>query len=63
MTLGAIAEFLRPLKAAGVTRAAILYVINRVWWEDPDPDGRDAYALDDPKHPDYLENLLDKLPE
>jgi hypothetical protein len=34
ITLGEIAVTLRELKDQGVTRGSILYVVDRVWWED-----------------------------
>lgn len=34
-TLGDIAEILRPLKAHGVTRSAMEYVIDQVWFDEP----------------------------
>lgn len=33
-TLGDIAEQLQELKDQGVTIESLLYVVNRVWWED-----------------------------
>lgn len=36
-TLGEIAEELQKLKDVGVTRASLLYVVDRVWWEHEAP--------------------------
>lgn len=32
-TLGDIAEDLRAMKAGGMTRGALIYVVNRVWYD------------------------------
>lgn len=34
ITLGDIADRMRLLKDVGITRNAMLYVVDRVWWED-----------------------------
>lgn len=34
ITLGDIGVRLLPLKVAGVTRAAVLYMVDLIWWED-----------------------------
>lgn len=44
-TLGEIAEQLKPLKDVGVTRDSILYVIDKVWWEDAGAANRARLAL------------------
>jgi hypothetical protein len=38
ITLGGIAEELKWLKAEGVTREAVLYAVNKVWFEDGEPE-------------------------
>lgn len=32
ITLGIIADILRPIKALGATRESMIYVVNQVWW-------------------------------
>lgn len=32
-TLGVIAKKLRKMKGRGVTRGAVLFVVDQVWWE------------------------------
>lgn len=46
-TLGEIADQLKPLKAAGVTRDSMLYVIDKVWWEEAGAANQARLAMAD----------------
>lgn len=40
VTLGDMAEECRIMKDQGMTRGAMQYVMDQVWWEEPETDRR-----------------------